>query len=165
NPIFSMDGKQIFFYRARSIRAVHLESLRERELYRSKDYISRLACSPDGRRLAFLGGSEAVVSNVVSTIAVSGGEARALYTLKDGMRFHWGVGLSWTPDGRHVIVGPWDTDKPDELWSIPATGGELRKLDLGFKVKDMSLHPDGRRIAFTVGKYNNEVWVMENFLP
>ena len=166
SPIFSEDGKQIFFFRARSIRAVDLGTLRESELYRSKGYISRLACSPDGRRLAFLGGSEAVVSNVVSTIAVSGGEARALYTLKDGMGFHWGVGLSWTPDGRHVIVGrPRDTDKPDELWSIPATGGEPRKLDLGFKVKHMSLHPDGRRIAFYMGKFNSAVWVMENFLP
>ncbi len=106
-----------------------------------------------------------MVSNVVSTIPVSGGEPRELYTLGEGTRFHWGVGLSWTPDGRHVIVGPWDADKSDELWTIPATGGEPRKLDLGFKVKQMSLHPDGRRIAFTVGKYNNEVWVMENFIP
>ena len=165
-PIFSKDGKQIYFYRARSIMAVDLETHRERELYRSKGYISRLACSPDGRQLAFLGGSEAVVSNVVSTIPVSGGEPRELHTLKERTRFHGGVGLSWTPDGRHVIVGrPYDPEKTDELWIIPATGGEPRKLDLGFRVKHMSMHPDGQRIAFTVGKYTSEVWAMENFFP
>ncbi len=107
-----------------------------------------------------------MVSNVVSTIPVSGGEPRELYTLGEGTSFHWGVGLSWTPDGNHVIVGrPWDKDKTDELWMIPATGGEPRKLDLGFRVRSMALHPDGRRIAFTKGKFNNAVWVMENFLP
>ena len=27
------------------------------------------------------------------------------------------------------------------------------------------MHPDGKRIAFTAGDYDNEIWVMENFLP
>ena len=65
-----------------------------------------------------------------------------------------------------MIVGrPYDPDKTDELWMIPTTGGEPRKLDLGFRVQSMSLHPDGRRIAFYMGKFNSAVWVMENFLP
>ncbi len=165
-PVFSKDGKQIYYVRDRSIMAQSLETGRERELYRAKSYINRLACSPDGRRLAFFGSSKVVAPTVVLTIPVSGGEPRVLYTLKEGIRFHGGVGISWTPDGRHVIVGrSHDPDKPDELWSIPATGGEPRKLNLGFKVKHMSLHPDGRRIAFTVGEYTSEVWAMENFLP
>ena len=30
----------------------------------------------------------------------------------------------------------------------------------------LSVHPDGRRIAFTAGTpVRSEVWVMENFLP
>ncbi len=54
-----------------------------------------------------------------------------------------------------------------ELWSIPVTGGEPRKLNLGVKVSHLSLHPDGRRIAFTGPdpKGGDEVWLMENFLP
>ncbi|MEE9269623.1 MAG: hypothetical protein V3V49_05110 [Candidatus Krumholzibacteria bacterium] len=135
-------------------------------MYRAISYVVKLAYSPDGRRLAFFEAVQAGDPTVVKTIPVSGGEPRELYTLEEGMRFHGGVGLSWTPDGRHVIVGrPYAEDKPDELWIIPANGGEPRKLNLGFKVKHMSLHPDGRRIAFTAGKYTSEVWVMENFLP
>ncbi len=146
----------------------NLETRRDRELYRAKDNIDRLACSPDGRRLTFFEASHAVRPTVVKTIPASGGEPSELYTLKEGNRFSWGVGLSWTPDGRHVVVGgPDGPDKPDELWSIPATGGEPRKLNLGVKVDSLSLHPDGRRIAFTgpEPKGGDEVWVMENFLP
>jgi hypothetical protein len=27
------------------------------------------------------------------------------------------------------------------------------------------MHPDGSRIAFSSGRYEAEIWVMENFLP
>ncbi len=167
-PDFSKDGKQIYYVRDRSIISHDLETRRERELYQANGHIYRLTCSPDGRQLAFLEAAKALRPTVVKTIPASGGEPRELYTLKEGKRFSWGVGLSWTPDGRHVVVGGPDApDKPDELWSIPATGGEPRKLNLGVKVNHLSLHPDGRRIAFTRSdpKRGGEIWVMENFLP
>ncbi len=137
-------------------------------MYRANTYIYRLALSPDGGQLAFLEAARALRPTVVKTISTSGGEPSELYTLKKGKRLSWGVGLSWTPDGRHVVVGGPDApDKPDELWRIPVGGGELRKLNLGVKVSHLSLHPDGRRIAFTGPdpKGGEEVWVMENFLP
>ena len=28
-----------------------------------------------------------------------------------------------------------------------------------------TIHPDGKRIAFTAGGYDNEIWVMEKSLP
>ncbi|MEE8325432.1 MAG: tetratricopeptide repeat protein [candidate division NC10 bacterium] len=167
-PVFSNDGKQIYYMRAGSIVALSLETRRERELYRPNTYILRLALSPDGRRLAFLEAAQALRPTVVKTMPASGGQASELYTLKKGKRFSWGVGLSWTPDGAHVVVGAPDApDQPDELLIIPAEGGEPRKLELGFKVSHLSLHPDGRRIAFTRPEPGggSEVWVMENFLP
>ena len=167
-PNFSKDGKQIYYVRDRSIISHDLETRRERELYRANGYIYRLTCSPDGRQLAFLEAAEALRPTVVRLMPSSGGNPRELFTLQEGHRFSWGVGLSWTPDGRHVVVGGPDApDKPDELWSIPATGGEPRKLNLGVKVSHLALHPDGRRIAFTGPdpKGGGEIWVMENFLP
>jgi Tol biopolymer transport system component len=166
--VFSKDGKKIYYVRDRTIMAFDLETRRERVLHRPNSYVYRLACSPDGRRLAFLEGTQAVGSDVVKTISASGGDPRELYALRKGKRFSWGVGLSWTPDGRHLVVGrPSAPGKPDELWSIPAGGGEPRKLELGFKVSLVSLHPDGRRIAFCLGdpKGGTEIWAMENFLP
>ncbi|MCX6376441.1 MAG: hypothetical protein NTU88_10495, partial [Armatimonadetes bacterium] len=53
-----------------------------------------------------------------------------------------------------------------ELWSVSVQGGEPRKLDLTAEnMRDLSVHPDGRQIAFTAGQTKSEVWVMENFLP
>jgi Tol biopolymer transport system component len=53
-----------------------------------------------------------------------------------------------------------------ELWSISVQGGEPRKLELTAEnMRDLSVHPDGRHIAFTAGRDRSEVWVMENFLP
>jgi Tol biopolymer transport system component len=167
-PVFSNDGKQIYYIGGPSIVVHNLETHGERELYRTNTYILRLALSPDGRRLAFLEAARALRPTVVKTISTSGGEPSELYTLKKGKRFSWGVGLSWTPDGAHVVVGAPDApDQPDELWMIPAEGGEPRKLELGVKVSHLSLHPDGRRIAFTRPEPGggSEVWVMENFLP
>ncbi len=171
-PIFSKDGMQIYYMSEHKsgqlIMAISLQTRRERELYRTSSYIARLACSPDGQRLAFFESSQDGQPAVVKTIPASGGESRELFTLQKGQLLFWGVGISWTPDGRHVVVGgPRVPDKTDELWVIPATGGEQRKLNLGHKVRQLSLHPDGRRIAFASHepKGGTEIWVLENFLP
>ncbi len=80
-------------------------------------------------------------------------------------------GLAWTPDGHHLLFGkPRQTDSPQEqtieLWRIPAEGGEPQRLGLAMEnLRDVTVHPDGRRIAFSAGKEGAEVWVLENFLP
>ena len=173
-PVFSNDGTQIYYIRDRSIVALDLETRGEKELYRANKYIVRLACSPDGRRLAFFESTQDERPAVVKTVSTSGGEPRELFTLEKVQTLFWGVGISWTPDGRHLIVaGPDVPDKqgadrlPDELWRYPIAGGEPVKLSLGIKIRQMSMHPDGRRFAFASHepKGGAEVWVLENFLP
>jgi len=56
-----------------------------------------------------------------------------------------------------------------DMWRISVEGGEGQKLDMKMaRFLHMSIHPDGRHIAFSSFgrslKYP-EVWVMENFLP
>jgi hypothetical protein len=44
--------------------------------------------------------------------------------------------------------------------------GEAQKLLEMERLRSISVHPDGRRIAFTGGReHTEEIWVMENFLP
>ncbi len=65
-------------------------------------------------------------------------------------------------DGRAASL----EDRKRELWRISAEGGEPQKLELAMEnLRDLRFHPDGRRIAFSGGKFSGEVWVMENFLP
>ena len=76
-----------------------------------------------------------------------------------------GFSPTWTPDGRHVLVGK-DLKQGSELWRFPAAGGPGEKLHFfpestwGFVV-----HPSGKRMAFTQSLLNFELWVLENFLP
>ncbi len=105
---------------------------------------------------------------MTQTVSTSGGESRELFTLENVQSLFWGVGISWTPDGRHLIVGGPDVkDKPNELWRYPVTGGKPSKLSLGIRVRQMSVHPDGQRFAFASQepKGGEEVWILENFLP
>jgi hypothetical protein len=54
-----------------------------------------------------------------------------------------------------------------ELWGVPVEGGEQQSL--GFSVmedvRSLSIHPDGRQLAFTAWEPATEFWVMEDFLP
>ena len=74
---------------------------------------------------------------------------------------------AWTRDGRYVlfVMGNRGQPGPTELWRVPAEGGEPQKLLEMNGLSDISVHPDGRRIAFTGGSTQMEVWAMENFLP
>ena len=53
--------------------------------------------------------------------------------------------------------------------AVSAEGGELQPLGLameGLLLYGLSVHPDGRRIAFTAGQdFGSQTWVMENLLP
>jgi Tol biopolymer transport system component len=58
---------------------------------------------------------------------------------------------------------------PSELWLVPLTGGEPKKIGntpAGFT--SMTVSPDGRHIAYAVtdaGQPTTEIWTLENFLP
>ena len=76
-------------------------------------------------------------------------------------------GLSWAPDGRHLVVNAEGKDGR-ELLIVPTDGSPARKLDGDFRHPPsgaVSIHPSGRQIAYANGEYKAEVWALENFLP
>jgi Tol biopolymer transport system component len=174
----SLDRKQVFYlcqHRERSaytksIVVHNLETGEEKELSR-EDCLS-LALSPDSQQLAFCS------FHVLHLMPTMGGEPRQLLRLPPSERFPYGIGPAWTPDGRYIIVAKGrnlyqddpeaDTRQLFELWRIPVEGGEVQKLGFAMKeAHELSIHPDGRQIAFTrPGALRLfEVWAMENFLP
>ncbi len=169
----SPDGKSVFYAyfefakkQARII-SLNLETRETKELYRKEapPDIVKLTVSPDGTNLTFITG-EPGWPWFVRAIPVGGGEPCDLIKSKTDP-----VGTyAWTPDGKRIIFFKDVSNKKEqksELWFIPSEGGEPQSLGLTIdaSARVLSLHPDGRRLAFSVRQPNAEVWLMENFLP
>ncbi len=172
---WSPDGKAIFYHqwnntaKTSSIVARDLASGQEKELYSvtelSYHFCAGVALSRDGQRLAFAVREAKSGSKILKVLPAAGGEARDLLR---GVQMPFPGSIAWAPDGQSVLFvkQPSPGDSKTELWLASVRDDEPRKLDLTAKnMRELSIHPDGRRIAFTGGGDKSEVWAMENFLP
>jgi hypothetical protein len=106
-----------------------LETGQERVIDQGTYSLRRIAISPDDRQVAFLAATS------LRVVSAEGGQAREVFNRAAN-------GLGWSSDGRYLLV-----TSNDELLSVPVAGGEPKPT--GLKVGYwMSVHPDGRRIAF-----------------
>lgn len=171
------DSKTIFSFRAVSdtgrypIVVQDLETGQWKEIYNltfsnSSSYTTGLTLSRDGEQLAFSVSESG--SRIIKVIPSMGGEVRELLREnKSLIPIAFGT-IVWASDGRSLLFVRSTTPggSKTELWQIPLQGGEPRKLELAAEnMHDLSVHPDGRHIAFTAGQIKSEIWVMENFLP
>jgi len=171
----SPDGKSVYYAHFQWTKKLvtiirhDLETGQEKEVYRKAappDLVA-MTVSPDGKYLSFSTG-ELIASGgpvmVIRIMPTAGGETRDLLQGKlENFANH-----AWTPDGKIILyVKRTASGKEEkrELWQIPSAGGEPKKINIGMELREMRLHPDGRRIVFTSGKNSNEIWAMENFLP
>ena len=170
------DGKSVYYTyfefakkRCR-IMSIGLSNREIRELYRqdAPPDIGGLRISPDGKNLVF-GTIEPDGSWVLEAFQLPGGPPRKIFSTKANAS---GVSTApfWAPDGKRLLFFmdvSKGKDKRSELWSAPVEGGEPQSLGLNISMNptSVSLHPDGRRLAFSIGQPSAEVWVMENFLP
>ncbi|MBN2408170.1 MAG: PD40 domain-containing protein [Candidatus Aminicenantes bacterium] len=170
------DGKSVYYTyfefakkRCR-IMSIGLSNREIRELYRQEapPDIGGLRISPDGKNLVF-GTIEPDGSWVLEAFPLPGGPPRKIFSTKANAS---GVSTApfWAPDGKRLLFFmdvSKGKDKRSELWSVPVEGGGPQSLGLTIDMnpRSVSLHPDGRRLAFSVSQPSAEVWVMENFLP
>jgi Tol biopolymer transport system component len=126
--------------------------------------------SPDGRTVAYLRSTD---GDQVALMAapLEGDEPRELARFFDPARNSINLGLTFTPDGRHVLYSEGSTfgtteRSPAKLWRVGLAGGEPEPLDLeADHLRTMSLSPDGRGLLFAAGDLvHHEVWTMENVL-
>jgi len=126
--------------------------------------------SPDGTSLAFWTSEPEKDPDgvVIKLMALEGGATRDLVRGP----IAGGRGLSWLPDGRHLLFVRFLKGSSSGLnrglqpWIVNVETGKSWPIDL---VRDtlhqLRLHPDGRRIAFSSGERAPEIWALENLLP
>ncbi len=164
---FSPDGKVLFYAHPSSIMRREIQTGEERELLRRPWSFNSLATSPDGRQLAI------ATSRGISLMPSAGGELRSLVMFSSPEHIDTWAGFAWTPDGRYLLFGKKNAGtsaEPVELYRISAQGGEPQKLGAAMPtLQNLSIHPDGRRIAFSAARSplegQMEVWVLDNLLP
>ncbi len=162
---WSADGKSIFYTNKGQLLKRDLESGQEKQLYKITNLTRILDLSPDGQRLLFgdYDPDEETLSILIMSIQKQ--KVRELIKLQRVRRR--GADARWTPDGKYVLFMKYDVDeKESSFLRISSEGGEPQKLWQSKKSDtDLSIHPDGKQIAFTTFKEEIEIWVMENFLP
>jgi Tol biopolymer transport system component len=116
--------------------------------------------SADGRLLAFE--SRDKDTWMIRVMPADGGQVRELYRAKQETNL-----LSWTRDGRHLLLTQADPAAGQEqLLTLPVDGGTpaLAGLTMG-RLFGGSIHPDGRRLLIPGRTTQTELWVASNPLP
>jgi tricorn protease len=142
-PADREDGK---FYRTRTFA--------EKRLTRSPEDEHEPSFSPDGKLLAYVRGKgDLVVAHA------DGSDPKILFQ-------HWGrISFSWSPDSRWLAFSREDQAFNQEVWIVPATGGEA---------VDVSQHPgadsgpvwspDGRRLYWLSKRHANRTGLWAAYL-
>jgi len=169
----SPDGKSVYYAHFQWVKKLvtiirhDLETGLEKEVYRkaAPPDLSGMTVSPDGKYLSFsTSDSLAKPGYVIRIVPTADGETRDLL---QGNLETFAV-HAWTPDGKTILYikkTAGSKDEKRELWQVNSAGGEPRKINIGMELRDIRLHPAGRRIVFTSGKKSREIWAMEHFLP
>ena len=129
------------------------------------------AMAPFSTAVAYTGFGKDSIGDWVSLKVSSGaGDPRELLRGRGPERI---VLAGWTADGLNLLVTRWtqspsDSPAPERkatLWRVPASGGPPVSTGITMEaLRDISMHPDGRRITFNSGFKKSEMWVLENLL-
>jgi len=120
--------------------------------------------SPDGKRVAYVGGL-----TIYADIWVANADGSGQYRLTNNQPKH-DRAPSWSPDGSRIVFvsADWDKNnnrfKPEtaEIWVVSADGSSRTQLT-NDNYGDLSPHwsPDGSKIVFSSNRGGNyDIWVM-----
>ncbi len=160
---YSAGGEELFYIRPGDPQALmlhHLGDHSERPIHLAHggSRFALPAISPDGGRLAF-----AVLEPAgkgtgdILLLGLGSGTATKLLTLPSGRL----TDLSWMPGGDELLVGT-EGSSGARLFRVSTAGEYVRPALLQPKRQPVvSVYPDGKRVALTIGETHSEIWVME----
>jgi Tol biopolymer transport system component len=165
------DRRDILFVREGEIVRHNLETGVERVLRGRTRYTYRLAVSPDGSQLAYFEGdsrSEEGWHSDLIVMSLKDGSTRTLWSGTKDRYFSRRPGLEWMPDDKHLLLAI-SSDEGQQLYLVDVNSGEQQPVGPATKgnerIQYISIHPNGKTIAFSRGGSAREIWAMENFLP
>lgn len=164
---YGANGREIFYVRPGSPQSLMLLNRydhSEQPLHnaRGSSRFASPAVSPDGGRLAFaVLEPEGSGTGDILVFGLGSGTATKLLTLPSGRL----TDLVWMPNGDELIVGT-EGSSGTQLFRVPTAGDSIRPALLQPKRQPgVSVHPDGKSIALTIGETSSEIWVLENATP
>jgi TolB protein len=105
--------------------------------------------TPDGSRLSFCG-----KDGIYTVPALTGGAPKIVM---EGVSVH-----AWMPDGKNILYVVRDT-----LWLAPVDGGTRRRIMVEKRVHSIEVSPDGKFLAFAIGRTprlnnvsTNTIWTL-----
>ncbi len=145
------DGKRLWFSRRGELLWYDIEKGSERKLDGAG--IFDFALSPSGRALAFQ------KEGRIYVMPSEGGAPRLVFQEQDDVHIQ-----TFGGEGSLLVVRK-RAEEEASVWRIPLDGGAAQPTGLAMdELRDLRLHPDGRRVTFTAGAPRLELWVMESFL-
>lgn len=180
-PLFTPDGKHLIYSKFSwtggrepdGLVELDLVTRRERQITPPRTftgYNRQPAISPDGSRLATCKNPYPEKPGDKIQLMVA---SRADGVIKTVAEFPisekpGGQVYAWLPDNRRVLVA-FDGKQAAELFLVDTETGNSRPFGpprtKGEAIQVLSIHPDGKRIAFDRGRMIREIWAMNHFLP
>ncbi|GAB4539447.1 MAG: prolyl oligopeptidase family serine peptidase [Anaerolineae bacterium] len=163
SPVFSLDGKRIYFLSGR--RVFHnlcyttLEGVWPTPLTHFEADVSDPQPAPDGETIAFVYQPQDDLNrSEICLVAAGGGDVHHL----TGAPQVWDSHPRWSPDGRHIAFlsnrSGWT-----QLYLIdPATGGQRQLTEDAANVLDFAWSPQGDQIALVINHQGaGELYLVE----
>jgi Tol biopolymer transport system component len=132
--------------------------------------VERHVMAPHAADVAYLANRHDAGGESRAIMSWRGGDPRVLMTVRppEAMAFE-----GWTADGSAVLATRWTSVPEDSqptrvlrtLWRLPVNGTAPSPTRLTIEgLRDVSVHPDGLRVAFNAGWKKYESWVIEHLL-
>jgi serine/threonine-protein kinase len=163
---FARDSNSMFYSTTNGIWSHDLKTNIEQQLFASagqENLGNGLEVSPDGHRIAFDVRDASTHRTSIRSVPVGGGIANVVYESDQSVRL-----TGWSGDSSPAFVFLQSVTTSPPVWSLDKLSGALSLVDRKLitvpfpsgTVRQLRLHPDGRRVAYSTVVPAVRLWVL-----